>query len=171
MSNRLLDFADYIGSPDTQVIELFPRSQKAFQYNFNNANVAAYQFSADYQTIVVDTVTYDRVTGDPNFTDSTVVGYFANVGLVSNSYINTATASTGTVTLTIPENRYLGNITPNARANVVITVLSFQWNTSNTTTAQKDSHRWAIIERWEPGVKVGNPREETVYNGGFISLV
>lgn len=174
MSNRLLDFANYIGSPDTQVIELFPRSQKTFTYSFNT-NVTGYVFSADYQTIVIDQMSYDRETGDPNFTDSTVVGYFANVGLVSNSYISVSNATVGTVNLTIPENRYVGNITPNARANVAITVLSFQWDTSNAATARKDMHRWAIIERFDPrtGGRIGNPRLETnvSINGGFVSLV
>lgn len=174
MSNRLLDFANYIGSPDTQVIELFPRSQKTFTYNFNT-NITGYVFSADYQTIVVDTMSYNRDTGDPNFTDSTVVGYFANVGTVDSPYISVSNASVGTVTLTIPENRYTGNIYPDARANVAITVLSFQWDSSSASTARKDMHRWAIIERFDPrvGGRIGNPRTETnvSINGGFVSLV
>ena len=174
MSNRLLDFSQYIGSPDTQVIELFPRSQKTFTYNFNT-NITGYVFSSDYQTIVVDQMSYDRDTGNPNFTESTVVGYFANVGIVSNSYISVSNATVGTVSLTIPENRYTGNITPNARTNVAITVLSFQWDSSTAATARKDLHRWAIIERFDPrtGGRIGNPRDETnvTVNGGFVSLV
>ena len=174
MSNRLLDFANYIGSPDTQVIELFPRSQKTFTYSFNT-NVTGYVFSADYQTIVIDQMSYDRETGNPNFTDSTVVGYFANVGVVGNAYISVTNPTTGQVNLTIPENRYMGNIFPNARANVAITVLSFQWDSSSASTARKDLHRWAIIERFDPrtGGRIGNPRLETnvSINGGFVSLV
>lgn len=169
MSNRVLDFANYIGGPDVQVIELFPRSQKAYTYNFGNTNVSSYSFSADYQTLVLDQVTYDRVTGDPNFTDTTVLGYFANVGIVPSENINNASANVGIVTLTIPENRYTGNIIPNARTNVVMTVLSFQWQTADTPP-QKDMHRWAIIERWEAGVKTGDPTQETVQNGGYVAL-
>ena len=162
MSGRLLDFKSYIGGSDNvQVIELFPRSQKTFTYNFNT-NVSAYTFSSDYQTIVLDQVTYDRVTGDPNFTETTVIGYMNTTGNVSNSLINNASASTGVVTFTIPQNRYTGKIIPNARDKVVMTVVSFQW-TTNDTPAQQDMHRWAIIERWEPGVTPGDPTSEVTY--------
>ena len=162
MSGRLLDFKSYIGGSDNvQVIELFPRSQKTFTYNFNT-NVSAYTFSSDYQTIVLDQVTYDRVTGDPNFTETTVIGFMNTTGNVSNSLINNASASTGVVTFTIPQNRYTGKIIPNARDKVVMTVVSFQWTTGDTP-AQQDMHRWAIIERWEPGVTPGDPTSEVTY--------
>ena len=49
---RLLDFSQYLGGPDdVEVIEMFPRQQKKFQYNFGS-NVSTYTFSADKQTIV-----------------------------------------------------------------------------------------------------------------------
>ena len=53
---------------------------------------------------------------------------------------------------------------PDARANVPITVVGFKWTdpTANVT----DSHRWAVIERYEPDVTPGNPRDEA----GFITL-
>lgn len=169
MSNRLLDFADYIGGPDTIVIEMFPRMQKKYTYNFGS-NVSSYVFSADYQSIVLDTVTYDRVTGDPNFTDTTVIGYFANVGTVANTFIDTSSAGTGVINFTIPSNRYVGKVKPNARTNVVGTVITFEWQNSSANTAVKDAHRFLILERWEPGVKPGDPTTETSANGGFQSL-
>jgi len=167
MSGRLLSFKEYIGSANNvQVIELFPRSQKTFTYNFGS-DVSGYQFSADYQSLLLSDVTYDRVTGDPNFADTTVSGYFTNTTNVSPSNINNASAASGTVTLTIPENRYTGNILPNARANVVMTVLSFQWTTDDSPV-QQDLHRWAIIERFDPQVgKVpGDPADEA----NFVAL-
>jgi hypothetical protein len=169
MSNRLLDFADYIGGPDTIVIEMFPRMQRKYTYNFG-ANVSAYQFSADYQSIVLSSVTYDRVTGDPNFTDTTILGYFANVGTVGSAYISNAAASTGVVEFTIPENRYTGKIVPNARDKVVATCVTFQWSQSTANTAIKDAHRFLVLERWEPGVTPGDPTTETVAQGGFQVL-
>ena len=169
MSNRLLDFADYIGGPDTIVIEMFPRMQRKYTYNFG-ANVSTYQFSADYQSIVIDSVAYDRVTGDPNFTDSNVIGYFANVGTVGSTYISNASASTGVIEFTIPENRYVGKIRPNARDKVVATVVTFQWQNSSAATSIKDAHRFLVLERWEPGVTPGDPTTETVANGGFQTL-
>jgi len=167
MSGRLLSFKEYIGSANNvQVIELFPRSQKTFTYNFGS-DVSGYTFSADYQSLLLSDVTYDRVTGDPNFADTTVSGYFTTTANVSPSNINNASAASGTVTLTIPENRYTGNILPNARANVVMTVLSFQWTTDDSPV-QQDLHRWAIIERFDPQVgKVpGDPADEA----SFVAL-
>ena len=169
MSNRLLDFADYIGGPDTIVIEMFPRMQRKYTYNFG-LNVSAYQFSADYQSIVLSTVTYDRVTGDPNFTDTTILGYFANVGNVSSTYISNTSASTGIIEFTIPENRYTGKIIPNARDKVVATCVTFQWAQGSSPTAIKDAHRFLVLERWEPGVTPGDPTTETVAQGGFQVL-
>jgi hypothetical protein len=167
MSGRLLSFKDYIGSANNvQVIELFPRSQKSFVYDFDS-DVSSYEFSADYQSILLSDVTYDRVTGDPNFAETTVSGYFTNTANVSPSNINNASASTGLVTLTIPENRYTGNVLPNARANVVMTVLSFQWTTDDTPV-QKDMHRWAIIERFDP--EVGKVPGDPTNEANFVAL-
>lgn len=165
MTTRLLNFQDYIGGPDTIVIEMFPRMQKKYTYNFNT-NISAYQFSADYQTLVLSEVTYDRVTGDPSFTATTILGSFPSAN-VSNSYISVSNASVGTVDFTIPENRYTGNIIPDARTKVVGTVVTFQWNTSNAATAVKDAHRFLVLERYEPGVPVGDP----TLSAGFTSLV
>lgn len=166
MSNRVLDFSQYIGSAsNVKMISLFPRSQKTFNYDFGK-DVSAYTFTADYQTIVIDSITWDRTTGQPNFATSTVVGYIQNTSNVSaNVFIDTSTANAGTVKLTIPSDRYTGNITPSARANVAMTVLSFEWAT-NESPPQKDSHRYAILEVWEPGVTPGNPTEDP----NFISL-
>ena len=167
MSGRLLDFKEYIGSANNvQVIELFPRSQKSFTYNFGS-DVSGYTFSADYQSILLNTVSYDRLTGDPNFADTTVSGYFTNTANVSPSMIDTSSAASGTVVLTIPKDRYTGNIFPSARANVVMTVLSFQWTTDDSPV-QQDMHRWAIIERFDPQVgKVpGDPADEA----NFVEL-
>jgi hypothetical protein len=166
MSNRLLDFADYIGGPDTIVIEMFPRMQRKYTYNFNT-NISAYQFSADYQSLVLSEVAYDRVTGDPSFTSTTILGSFPTVSNVSNSLISVTNAAAGLVELTIPENRYTGNIIPNAREKVVGTVLTFQWNTTSATTASKDAHRFLILERYEPGVPIGDPTT----SGSFTPLV
>lgn len=35
-----------------------------------------------------------------------------------------------------------------------MTVVSFQWVLPN---GDQDLHRWAIIERWEPGITIGDP--------------
>jgi hypothetical protein len=167
MSGRLLSFKDYIGGADNVfVVEMFPSDQKKYTYAFGD-DVSSYTFTADYQSLLLDSVTYDRVTGDPNFTDTNVTGYFTNTANVSGSYIDTSGAVGGAITLTIPENRYTGNIIPNARTNVVATVLSFQWAT-NETPPEKSRHRYCILERFDPQVgKVpGDPSSES----NFVSL-
>ena len=164
MGGRVLnDFKNYIGGADNvQVIEMFPSTQKEFTYDYGSS-VSGYTFEADYQTIVVDVLTYDRATSLPSFSNSTVVGYFANAE-IDSGFIDTSGAATGEIKLTIPSQRYAGNIVPDARANVPITVVGFKWTdpTANVT----DSHRWAVIERYEPDVTPGNPRDEA----GFITL-
>jgi len=157
MSGRLLSFSQYLSSLDNvKVIEMFPRSQKSFSYNFGT-DVSGFTFTADYQSVLVDTITYNRDSAEPNFTDSNITGYFNNVTTIDPStYIDETQEASGIIKLTIPEERYTGPLLPNARDNVVMTVVSFQWETGDTPV-QKDSHRWAIIERWEPEVTVGDP--------------
>lgn len=140
---------------NVQVIEMFPSTQKSFTYNFGSS-IVGFTFEADYQTIVLDTVTYDRTTGQPNFTDTNVVGYFANAE-ISNSYIDTSTLAAGTVKFTIPSQRYTGPLTPDARTNVAMTVVGFKWTDNNTSPPVTTSHRWGVIERWEPDVAPGDP--------------
>ena len=165
MSGRLLDFKSYLGGADNvQVLELFPSTQKTFTYDYGT-DVSAYTFEADYQTIVIDELTFDRTTGDPNFTTSTVVGYFANAEIGAANIVTTD-AAIGNIKFTIPSQRYTGNIVPDARTNVPITVVAFKWTDTSTTPSTTDSHRWALIERYEPDVTPGNPRDEA----GFISL-
>ena len=159
MSGRVLSFKQYIGGADNvQMLEMFPSTQSQFTYNYG-VDVSGYTFDADYQTIVVDTLTYSRDTGEPNFTESNIVGSFGSNTTIGSGFIDTSDAANGIIGLTIPSQRYTGNILPDARANVPITVVSFKWQetAANTTT----SHRWAVIERYEPDVTIGNPTLDT----------
>ncbi len=169
MSGRLLSFSQYLGGADNvKVEEFFPDDQKTYTYNFNNADVSGYTFSADYQSILLSDVSYNNITGDPNFSDSNVSGYFSNTANVNAStYINTTSAGSGLVALTIPAQRYTGNVMPNARANVVCTVLSFQWETDDTPP-QKQRHRYAILERFDP--KVGRVPGDPANESTFVAL-
>lgn len=160
---RLLDFNQYIGGKDALVTEMFPSTSKAFSYQFET-DVSSYSFSADYRTILVDAVTYDRQTGDPNFADSQVLGYFGVTDTdIPGSNIDTSSATSGIVTLTIPADRYTGSILPDSRNRVPITVVTFRWSNS---TGVVDSHRYCILERWEPEVAPGDP----IYDGTFIQM-
>jgi len=170
MAGRLLSFKDYIGGADNVFVkEMFPNDQIQYTYDFG-VNVSGYSFSADWQSIVLSSVTYDRVTGDPNFADTTVTGYFTNYGSFddSNVNINTSSEATGLITLTIPENRYTGNVTPDARTDVVGTVFSFEWETDDSP-AQKQRHRYLILERFDP--RAGKPPTGNISaEPGFVSL-
>lgn len=162
MAGRLLSFKDYIGGSDNvQVVEMTPSTQRTFRYDYG-ANVSSYTFEADMQTIVVDTLAYDTATGNPNFTTSNVTGSFANAEIGSGNIVTTL-ASSGLIDFTIPANRYTGNIIPDARANVPITVVSFRWTDTSVTPNTTEGHRWAILERFEPDVVIGDPTLDSGY--------
>ena len=165
MSGKILDFKSYVGGMSNVIVEeMVPSKQKTYRYNFG-ANISQYNFELSAQTIVIDTVAYDRLSGQPNFTSSTVLGSFANVDFGSGN-VNVVDAGAGTVDITIPSQRYTGNIIPDARTNVPITVVSVKWTDTSTTPSQTDSHRWAILERYEPDVTIGNP----TLDAGFTEI-
>jgi len=150
----ILDFQQYIGGADQIKIEqAFPKDQKNLVYNFQQ-NITGWQFELDYQTIVVDEIAFNRNTGQPNFANSTVIGTFAKVELAGQtSVIN---AALGTVRVTFPQNMYTGPIIPDARQNVPIVVVALTWTDANSP-ANIHTHRWALIQCWEPDVAAGDP--------------
>ena len=158
----ILNFQQYVGGPDqVQVEQIFPSNQKTLVYTFNNAagtalDLTGWTFSADYQTIVVDTIKFNRNSGQPNFGDSTVIGSFAKVDITGDFAPTIIEATAGKVKVNFPANMYAGPIIPDARQNVPITVFSLTWS-DNSTPAQVNSHRWALIQCWEPDVAVGDP--------------
>ena len=63
----VLNFQQYIGGPDqVKVEQIFPSTQKTLLYNFGQ-DITGWTFAVDHQTIVVDTVTFNRNSGQPNF--------------------------------------------------------------------------------------------------------
>lgn len=157
----VLNFSQYLGGPDNINIEqIFPSTQRTLQYNFGH-NVTNWTFAAEQQTIVVDTISFDRITGLPNFAGSAVIGYFNAVSIFDtaanpSSLLTVVNAYTGVVNVTLPTNMYVGSILPDARKNVPITVVTVAW-TDAGTPAQINSHRWAFIQCWEPGVDPNDP--------------
>lgn len=153
----VLQFSDYLGGPDNiQVEQIFPSTQRTFSYNFGQ-NVTGWTFQLDYQTLVVDPLTWDRLTGEPNFANSQVIGYFAKQDItINSSVVNVVNAPTGIVQITIPGNLYSGPIIPDARSRVPITIVGVTWTTAETPS-QTNSHRWAFIQCYEPDVTIGDP--------------
>ena len=85
MSGRVLSIANYLkGADNVQMEEVFKDTAKTFRYDYGSS-IANYNFELSYQTIVVDSMTYDRTSGLPNFTDSKVIGYFANAEINSTN--------------------------------------------------------------------------------------
>jgi hypothetical protein len=151
-----------IGGPDQVKIEqIFPSTQKTFLYNFGT-NITGWTFIVDYQTIVIDTITFDR-SGTPTFDTSQVIGSFPKVVVAAPYAPVVINPTLGTVNIFIPANMYLGPIIPDARQNVPITVVGVTWSDASTPP-QINTHRWAFIQNWEPGVVAGDPTLATEYS-------
>ena len=164
----VLRFSDYLGGPDNiQVEEIFPSTQRTYTYNFGT-DITGWTFELDYQTLVVDPLTWDRVTGEPNFATSEVIGYFAKQEItVDSNIVNVLDEPTGVVNITIPAGLYAGPIIPDARSRVPITIVGVTWTTAETPS-QTNSHRWAFIQSYEPDVAIGDPTQDAGYTA--ISL-
>lgn len=143
----------YLGEADNvYAMEAFARSQKEYTYDFGE-DIANYTFSCDLQSLLLDSVTYTN--GTPDLSDTNVIGFFDNYTKVNNAF-NTPLLSGNTAKVIIPANRYTGYLQPHAKTNVVATVVSVEWTKAD---GDADSHRFLIIERWEPGITVGNPAD------------
>lgn len=163
MSGRLLSFKQYIGGADNvQVEEVFKDTAKTFTYQFP-ADISNYDFELSQQTIVVDSLTYDRQTSLPSFTDSKVIGSFANAEISSVQNVTVLDALAGTVNITIPGNLYSGNVIPDSRGETPITVVSVKWTNTGVTPNTTEEHRWALIQRYSPDRGIGKPSESAGY--------
>lgn len=164
----VLTLGQWLGGPDNVKVEsTFPSSQKTYSYDFDQS-IVGWTFKLDYQTVVVDTISYTR-DGEPNFTDSRVVGYFPSGTVSTSSYIAVISSSAGTVNVTHPANLYPDDsgILPDSRANVPLLVMSLAW-TNNASPPVTNIHRIAKILAWEPGVL---PRDPTGVSGnGFVAI-
>jgi len=158
----VLNFAQFLGGPDSvQCEQIFPSTQRILNYNFARS-IAGWTFNVDYQTLVVDTVAFNRSTQEPNFANSTIIGCFPSAVISTASYVSVVSSPSGLVNITIPGGLYTGPILPDARANVPILVVGVTW-TDNSTPVQVNTHRWAFILNWEPGVTPGSPTNGAGY--------
>jgi hypothetical protein len=157
-----LDFSQYIGGADNIQVEIaFPSTQKTVVYNFNQ-DIHGWQFHLDYQTVVADSITYNNQTGAPNFSGTKLIGTFPSGIITTATYVTMLDPSTGTVAITIPGGLYTGPIIPDARSHTPITVVGVTWRDA-ATPPQVQTHRWALLLSWEPGVTSGDPTLESNY--------
>ncbi len=176
MSGRLLDFQTYVGGSDAVVVEeVFPLTSKTYTYDFG-LDISSYTFTAVQQTIIVDQVAYDRNTGLPNFTDSNIIGFFGNgSGTVIPESNFTNNGAAGTLNFTIPAGLYTGPIIPNARKNVPLTIVTFEWvNPNGALPNIVEAHRWCLMQRWESSVSPADPTLDANYTplgtGGVLTF-
>jgi hypothetical protein len=152
----LLEFSQYIGGSDNLQTEIaFPSTQRTVVYNFAQS-ITGWTFHLDYQTVVADTISYDRNTGAPNFANSQIIGFFASGNISTATNVQVISTSSGTVAITFPGGLYAGPILPDARSHNPITVVGVTWSDASTPK-QINTHRWAFIQSWEPGVTAGDP--------------
>jgi len=161
----VLSFSQFIGGPDNVIMESdFPSTTKTYAYAFNT-NVTGWTFKLDAQVVVVDTMAYDR-DGNPNFTDSKIIGSYPYSVVNTSTNITVMNTASGIVNVTHPAGLYSGPIVPDARVNNPILVMGLSW-TDNQTPKQTNTHRIAKIMAWEPQVAVGDP----VLGTGYTALV
>ena len=154
----VLTVSQFLGGPDEiQAEAVFPSNQRTLIYNFGT-DITGWTFSTDYQTIVVDAIQFAR-SGAPNFSNSTVIGTFPKVEVTGDFVPTVVNTAEGTVKVHFPANMYTGPIIPDARKNVPVTIFSVTW-TDNQTPPQTVSHRWSLIQSWEPDVVAGDPTLE-----------
>jgi hypothetical protein len=162
----LLEFSQYIGGADNlQTEQAFPSTQRTVVYNFGT-DITGWSFFMDYQTVVVDTIAYDRNTGAPNFASSKIIGTFPDGVISTATNVRVIDESLGTVAVTFPGGLYSGPVLPDARSHNPITVIGLTW-TDDNTPPQINTHRWAFIQSWEPGVTPGDP----VLDEDFTAIV
>ena len=183
MSGRLLTFSQYLGGADNvKVIEMFPTTSKTFKYQFGTS-VTGWKFTSSYQSLLLDKVTYDRNTGEPNFTDTNILGYWPERadlgGDNTDGGITIPNVNQGDVYFNIKPDRYTGQLFPNARENVVMTVVGLTWDMGDldvSTQGTTESHRWGIIERYLPSSELipGDPALDQMfipYNTGAVAKI
>ena len=164
----VLNFANYLGGADNiQIEQIFPSTQRTMVYNFGQ-DITDWTFDLDAQTIVVDTLAFDRSTGEPNFATSKVIGCFSSTQITTSTNVNVISASSGTVAITFPGDLYQGPILPDARRNVPITVVGVNWTTGELVP-QVNTHRWAFIQCWAPEVQAGDPTLDANFQSITVS--
>ena len=115
---------------------------------------------------MVNPLQFNRFTGEPNFSNSQVIGSFAKQEITGSAAPAVIDAATGILHVHFPAQMYSGRIIPDARRNVPIVIFALTWR-DNSTIAQTQTHRWALIQAWEPDVVIGDPTLEA----GFTSFV
>ena len=164
----ILSTSEFLGGPDNIITEqIFPSNQKTIIGQIKDdaglpIDLTGWTFVADYQTLIVDQIGFNRTTGKPNFSNSTVIGSFPKVEVAAPYEPTVTDAAQGIFKVHFPAGMYSGPIIPDARVNVPMTIYSLTW-TDDSTPAQVISQRWCFIQNYEPDVTVGDPTLDADY--------
>ena len=165
----ILTLSKWLGGATAYGGEMTPQEQKRRILDIADDNkqaidISAYTFRIEYQVIVVDTITEDKYSGEPNFTNSTVIGYFPQGTIDAATYLEKSSTTTGRATLTIPAELYTGNIDANAKTNVPMLIIKIEIE-DDATLEQIDVIREAWLLRWAPDadMTIGDPTLEATY--------
>lgn len=154
-----LSFNDFIVGPNvTDIQKHYPSSRKTITADFDT-DVTGWTFESDYQCVVLDTIQFDRA-GDPNFTESNVIGYFPKVDITGGDAPSVTDAATGLVEYYIPADMYTGALKPGSRTLAVVAVLGFTYTDADGNI---DTTRYARLISYEPDVDFGDPTAEVDY--------
>lgn len=154
-----LSFNQFIVGPTTVDIQThFPSARRQIAMTID-ADITGWTFAATYRNLVLDAVAFDR-SGVPNFTDSTVIGYFPEVTIVGADIPVVVNPTAGTINIFIPADLYTGGLLSGSRTKPVISVYDLHMtDADNNITIM----RYPQFIAYESSVPVSDPVNEADY--------
>jgi hypothetical protein len=154
-----LSFNDFIVGPNVvDIKKYYPSSRKELKITLDT-DITSWTVEADYQCLVIDTVAFDR-SGEPNFTNSQVIGYFPKTEITGGDAPVISDAINGEITFYIPADMYTGGLLPGSRTLAVVAVVGLTYTDTN---GNRDTIRFPRLISYEPDVALSDPTAELDY--------
>jgi len=154
-----LTFNDWIVGPNTTPIrKYYPGSRTSTLINFGT-DISGYSFETEYRVFVADAIAFDR-SGEPNFTQSSVLGYFNSVIIAGGDIPAVVDASIGTLNLIYPADMYTGKLLSGSRNKPVISVVTLKYTNGS---GDIDHLRFPLLIAYQPSIEFGDPTAEIGY--------
>ncbi len=154
-----LNFNDWIVGPNTVPMkEFYPGSRTTRLVTFAG-DITGYTFETEYRVFVADTIAFDR-SGDPNFSESTVIGQFESAVVTGSDVPVIVSASPGTVNLFYPADMYTGALYSSSRTKPVIAVVTLKYTDADDNI---DFMRFPLLVSYQPSIEFGDPTAEVGY--------
>lgn len=142
----ILNYTRYLETLQTltELGNTFPSNQTTLRYYVSTPGTTdGWTATISWATLIIDQYTLNS-QNQPDFTNSLVYGYYT--GGTATEY------STGTISL--PQYMYTGPILPASLVNLPVTVVNISWIKDQMTY----DVNLALIQNWEPGVTIADPR-------------